>query len=79
MGCYLGAEVAWWNVYVQVDTGGEAWRTAGGRQRSAQCLQGSGRVGRALNWRLLEHLTSTPTVARDLRKQPSAQRFPVLC
>jgi hypothetical protein len=37
------------------------------------------RHGRALNWTLLEHLTSTPTVERDLGKRSSAQRFPVLC
>jgi hypothetical protein len=36
-------------------------------------------VGRALNLRSLEHLTSAPTVERDLGKRPSAQRFPVFC
>jgi hypothetical protein len=37
------------------------------------------RVGRALNLRLLEHLTSALTVERDLRKRPSAQRFLAFC
>jgi hypothetical protein len=35
-----------------------------------------GALGRALNWTRREHLTSAPTVERDLRKRPSAQRFP---
>jgi hypothetical protein len=36
-------------------------------------------VGRALNFRLLEHLTLASTVERDLREWPSAQRFPAFC
>jgi hypothetical protein len=31
-GCCLGAEVAWWSAYVQVDAGEELWMGCG-RQR----------------------------------------------
>ena len=31
-GCCLGAEVAWWSAYVQVDAGEEPWMGCG-RQR----------------------------------------------
>jgi hypothetical protein len=48
--------------------------TASGKQRPHSRIGGS-----RLNLRLLEHLTSAPTVECDLQEWPSAQRFPAFC
>jgi hypothetical protein len=45
----------------------------------ALCQCSSRHVKRALNLTAREHLTSSLTVERDLRKRPSAQRFLVVC
>jgi hypothetical protein len=56
-GVLLGTEVAWWGAYAQVGGCEEGERSAGGQNdlRNVRPVRG---CGRALNFRLLEHLLS---------------------
>jgi hypothetical protein len=49
------------------------------RQWFTQRQWGSSRIQRTHNCAPIDHLTLAPTVGRDLRKRPSAQRFPAFC